>query len=75
MGDFVEIYSTSNQKWFNGKIVTIFTEDEIERLRVQFQIGANQYKEKDIGRYSQDIKPIIVTDISTSLVFCFHVVW
>eukprot|EP01084_Bolivina_argentea_P121348 215037_1 len=53
VGSNVEIYSRAANKWFNGEIINIVTDEEGEWLTTKY----DKLFVKDISRYSQDIRP------------------
>eukprot|EP00486_Rosalina_sp_Unknown_P014424 CAMPEP_0201595708 /NCGR_PEP_ID=MMETSP0190_2-20130828/192622_1 /ASSEMBLY_ACC=CAM_ASM_000263 /TAXON_ID=37353 /ORGANISM="Rosalina sp." /LENGTH=1125 /DNA_ID=CAMNT_0048055787 /DNA_START=62 /DNA_END=3437 /DNA_ORIENTATION=+ len=56
----VQIYSKSNNKWYDGKIIKVFTDKEGEWLEVQYDSGSHQ-RTKQVDRYGPDVRdPVTV---------------
>jgi len=63
--DHVEIWSESAQKWFQGTIVRIFTDDEGEWIEVQYKAD-NDLRLKQVERHSpEDIRPMAIPNGSS----------
>ena len=69
VGDKIQVYSESAKKWCNGRIHKVHRDENEEWLTVKYAKYKIWDSLKDIGRYSENLRPIEVHN-AASIVMC-----